>query len=89
MITCSALRRAYRDRLRKAGGGVVFVYLEGTQSVIAERVAKRHGHFMPAALLDSQFATLEAPTPDEHAIVVSIDQPAGRQIDEVLAAVAG
>lgn len=87
VITCSALRRAYRDRLRRAGDGVTFVYLRGSKAVIAERVAKRHGHFMPAALLDSQFAALEEPTPDEHAIVVDIGQPVERQVDEIVTAV--
>jgi gluconokinase len=87
VITCSALRRVYRDRLREAGDGVVFVYLEGAEAVIAGRIAERHGHFMPAALLDSQFATLEEPTPDERAIVVDIDQPVDRQIDDIVAAV--
>lgn len=86
VVTCSALRRAYRDRLRKAGDGVIFVYLEGSKTVIAERVANRHGHFMPPALLDSQFATLEPPTPNEHPIVVDIDQPAQRQVSEIIAA---
>ena len=88
VVTCSALRRTYRDRLRRAGNGVTFVYLKGSKAVIAARVAKRHGHFMPPALLDSQFATLEEPAPDEQAIVIDIDQPAERQIDEILAAVA-
>lgn len=86
VVTCSALRRAYRDRLREAGDGVICVYLEGSKAVIAERVANRHGHFMPPALLDSQFATLEPPTPNEHPIVVDIDQPAERQVSEIIAA---
>ncbi len=88
VVTCSALRRAYRDRLRQAGDGVEFVYLEGSKAVIAARVAQRQGHFMPPALLDSQFATLETPTSDEHAIVIDIDQPVARQVEEVSAAIA-
>jgi carbohydrate kinase (thermoresistant glucokinase family) len=87
VVTCSALRRAYRDRLREAGDGVIFVLLQGSKAVIGARMAARHGHFMPAALLDSQFATLEVPTPDEHAIVVDVDQPVERQVDEIVAAV--
>jgi carbohydrate kinase (thermoresistant glucokinase family) len=87
VVTCSALRRAYRDQLRRAGDGVTFVFLEGSKAVIAARLAARHGHFMPATLLDSQFATLEVPTPDERAIVVDVDQPVERQIDEIVAAV--
>ena len=63
---------------------MTFVYLKGSKAVIAARVANRHGHFMPPALLDSQFATLEEPAPDEHAIVVDIDQPVDRQVDQVI-----
>jgi gluconokinase len=88
VVTCSALRRAYRDRLRQAGDRVIFVYLKGSKPLIATRVEGRRGHFMPPALLDSQFATLEAPTPDEHVIVVDIDQPADAQVADILAAVA-
>ena len=87
VVTCSALRRAYRDRLRGAGAGVRFVYLAGEKSVIAARLEKRHGHFMPPGLLDSQFATLEPPGPDEDAIVVDIDCPVESQIAEIIAAV--
>ena len=59
IITCSALKKSYRDVLR--GDRVMFVYLAGTREQIAARLAARHGHFMPPALLDSQFATLEPP----------------------------
>ena len=86
VVTCSALRRAYRDRLREAGNGVIFIYLTGSKAVIAARMARRHGHFMPVALLDSQVATLEAPRPDEHAVMVDIEQPVDRQVDEIVAA---
>jgi len=72
VITCSALKRAYRDVLDRRHHGVVFVYLAGDQDTIAARLAVRHGHFMPAALLQSQFDTLEEPTPDEPAIRVDI-----------------
>lgn len=88
VVTCSALRRAYRDRLRRAGAGVTFVYLEGTKALIGGRIGHRQGHFMPATLLDSQLATLEPPTPDEHAIVVDVAQPLDRQIAEIVAVVA-
>ena len=70
IVTCSALKRSYRDVLR--GPDVVFVYLAGSRELIARRLAARHGHFMPPALLDSQFATLEPPGPDEQAITVNI-----------------
>ena len=61
VLACSALKRSYRERLRKAVPGLGFVYLELTPSVAARRVAERPDHFMPASMIDSQFATLEAP----------------------------
>ena len=70
IVTCSALKKSYRDVLR--GDDVIFVYLAGTPELIMQRLAARHGHFMPPALLDSQFAALEPPTPDEHAITLDI-----------------
>jgi gluconokinase len=70
LITCSALKRSYRDVLR--GEHVVFVYLAGTREQIAARLALRHGHFMPQGLLDSQFADLEPPGPDEQALQIDI-----------------
>ncbi|VFT06184.1 gluconokinase [Pseudomonas aeruginosa] len=60
VLTCSALKRAYRDRLRRAVPGLGIVYLELTPAVAAERVAQRPGHFMPATLIDSQFAASSA-----------------------------
>ena len=72
VVTCSALRRAYRDILIGSRRDVRVVYLRGDQSLIAGRMAARKGHFMPPALLDSQFATLEEPGPDERPIVVDI-----------------
>tara|TARA_R110002096_G_scaffold91621_11_gene207208 strand:- start:169 stop:672 length:504 start_codon:yes stop_codon:yes gene_type:complete len=75
VIGCSALKRSYRDSIRKhAGGPVAFLHLDGTRDVIAGRMAARAGHFMPAALLDSQFAALEPPGPDEAAVRVDIDR---------------
>lgn len=74
LVGCSALKRAYRDRIRAgAGGPVTFVHLSGSRELIASRIAARTGHYMPTSLLDSQFAALEAPGPDE-AITVDIDQ---------------
>ena len=76
IIGCSALKRQYRDLIRaEAGGPVTFVHLAGSRAVIAARMAARTGHFMPPALLDSQFAALEPPGADENAVTVSIDQP--------------
>ena len=84
IIGCSALRRAYRDRLRAGGGGLVqFVHLSGSRALIATRMAARTGHYMPASLLDSQFAALEAPGPDE-AVTIDIDQP----LPDVITAIA-
>jgi gluconokinase len=82
IITCSALKREYRDILR--GEHVVFVYLHGTREQIATRLRARHGHYMPAALLDSQFADLEEPGEDEHALRIDIGPPPGVQADEIV-----
>ncbi len=85
VIGCSALKRAYRDRIiRAAGGPVTFLFLAGSRDVIAARLAARKGHFMPPALLESQFAALEPPGPDELAITANIDQPFGGLVDELL-----
>ncbi|HTB45417.1 MAG TPA: gluconokinase [Acetobacteraceae bacterium] len=84
VVACSALKRAYRDILIGDRKDVVLVYLRGDQPLIAARMAARKGHFMPPALLDSQFATLEEPGPDEHPIVVSVAPPAEAIVDEVL-----
>ena len=75
IVTCSALKRSYRDVLR--GDGVVFVYLHGTREQIAARLAARHGHYMPAALLDSQFADPRA-TRRGRARLVDRHRPAAR-----------
>jgi len=72
VVTCSALRRAYRDRLRTAPGRTLFVHLAGPQELLAERLASRAGHFMPTSLLPSQFATLEPLQADEAGIVLDI-----------------
>lgn len=72
IVSCSALKHAYRSRLLAGRDGVRLVYLQGRRETIAERLAGRKGHFMPAALLESQFATLEEPRPDEGALVVPI-----------------
>lgn len=73
VLTCSALKRSYRDLIIGDRGGVTLVYLKGSCDLIRGRMAERHKHFMPLALLDSQFATLQEPTPDEHAIIVDVD----------------
>ena len=75
VITCSSLKRAYREIIARRGSGVEFVYLHGSRELIAARLGGRHGHFMPSSLLDSQFATLEEPGADEPAIRVEIGEP--------------
>jgi carbohydrate kinase (thermoresistant glucokinase family) len=80
-VACSALKRAYRDILVGERRDVRIVYLKGERDLIARRLAARDGHFMPPSLLDSQFAALEEPQPDEHPIVVSI-VPHPREIVE-------
>jgi gluconokinase len=72
VVTCSALKRSYRDIIIGDRADVVLAYLKGSQDLIAHRMAARHEHFMPAALLASQFATLQEPTPDEKPIVVDV-----------------
>lgn len=72
VITCSALKRSYRDILNRRRAGVLFVYLAGSRELIASRITARQGHFMPAGLLDSQFGALEEPADDEPAIRVEI-----------------
>jgi gluconokinase len=84
VMSCSALKRKYRDQLRRHCPEVTFVYLIGSPEVIARRQASRPGHFMPASLLASQFATLEPLEPDEHGITVDVDD----SIDSVVDAIA-
>ena len=72
VVACSALKRAYRDRLR-VSEEVRFVFLRASRARVAEQVQRRRGHFMPATLLESQFADLEEPQPDEHALTVEVE----------------
>lgn len=73
VMSCSALKRSYRDQLRSHAPDVELLHLHGTREVIARRQASRPGHFMPASLLDSQFATLEPLGDDEHGLVLDVD----------------
>ncbi|WP_338279423.1 gluconokinase [Sinorhizobium sp. KGO-5] len=85
IVGCSALKRRYRDHIRaEAADSVTFVHLSGTKDLIAARMDARAGHFMPASLIDSQFAALELPASDENAITVCIDRPLARIVDELL-----
>jgi carbohydrate kinase (thermoresistant glucokinase family) len=72
VLTCSALKRSYRDIIIGDRREVNLVYLKGSHDLIRRRMAERHDHFMPLALLDSQFASLQEPTPDEHAISADV-----------------
>ncbi len=73
MVGCSALKRSYRDTIRKAAGGdVCFLFLNGSRELIESRMASRKGHFMPLSLLESQFAALEPPMRDETFIDIDI-----------------
>ncbi|MBO1266804.1 gluconokinase [Arthrobacter cavernae] len=82
IITCSALKKRYRDILR--GEGVVFVFLQGSKDKISDRLASRHGHFMPASLLESQFEALEAPTEDENYISLCVSASPAEEAEEVI-----
>ena len=75
VVSCSALKRRYRDVLRSGAPGLRFVFLHGEPALLAQRMALRTGHYMPPSLLDSQLATLEPPGPDEHAIALEFSLP--------------
>jgi gluconokinase len=82
VMSCSALKRAYRDQLREHCPGVEFLHLAGTPEVIGRRQASRPGHFMPASLLASQFETLEPLAADERGVVINVDQDIDSIVDE-------
>ena len=84
VIGCSALKRSYRDVLMQGRTDVRLVYLDGTQSLIADRLSHRKGHFMPPGLLISQFAALEPPTPDERTVTVSMDAEVEVIVDRII-----
>ena len=81
VVTCSALKRSYRDLLREATGRLRFVHVTADPEVLAQRITHRKGHFMPPQLLPSQLATLEPLDPDEDGVTIVVDVPP----DEVLA----
>jgi gluconokinase len=84
VIACSALKRAYRDILVHGRDDVRIVYLEGTQKLIADRLALRKGHFMPPGLLASQFKTLEPPEMSENPVTISIDASVETIVDDIV-----
>jgi gluconokinase len=84
VVACSALKHAYRDILVHDRDDVRIVFLDGSQDLIAKRLAARKGHFMPSGLLDSQFKTLEPPQPSERPVTVSIDAPVDAIINDII-----
>lgn len=87
VTACSALRRVYRERLAEAAGeAIFFIHLAGAKTTIAERMSTRGGHFMPLSLLDSQFATLEPPAPDEPHLALDITAPPDMLVSDSLTA---
>jgi gluconokinase len=84
VIACSALKRAYRDILLHGRNDVRIIFLRGTQDLIANRLAERKGHFMPAGLLASQFKTLEPPDASENPVIVSIDASVDAIVDDIV-----
>src|SRR6476469_833447 len=84
VIACSALKRPYRDILVHGRKDVRIIYLQGTQDLIASRLALRKGHFMPPGLLASQFKTLQPPDASENPVTVSIDAPVETIVDDIV-----
>jgi gluconokinase len=84
VVSCSALKRAYRDLLRRGRPEVRGVFLDGSRELIGRRLRARRGHFMKADMLDSELADLERPAPDEPALVVSVDATPAEIVDTVL-----
>ncbi|HKU70860.1 MAG TPA: gluconokinase [Burkholderiales bacterium] len=85
VVTCSALKRRYRAALIGEREDVRLVYLKGDEQLIARRIASRKGHFMPAALLGSQFEALEEPGPDERPITVAVDGSPEQIVERIVA----
>ncbi|MEV0220103.1 gluconokinase [Streptomyces sp. NPDC050704] len=89
VVSCSALKRDYRDRLRAAAPGVVFVHLTGDRKLIEDRMGHRQGHFMPTALLDSQFATLQPLQADEAGVAVDVSGSPEEITERAVSALSG
>ena len=89
VASCSALKRVYRDQIRKSAGEVLFVHPVVPRLELTIRLAGRQGHFMPMSLLKSQFATLEAPAPDEWSVTLDGLLPLPQQIEAVKEALWG
>src|SRR3990167_4776123 len=89
VVSCSALKRRYRDLLRAACPGLRFIHLHGPAALLRQRLDVRTGHYMPPTLLDSQLATLEPPAPDEAAITLDITPPTPQLVAAALAQLQG
>ncbi len=89
VVTCSALKRSYRDVLRAARGRVWFLHLHGSPELLAERMTGRSGHFMPTSLLPSQLATLEPLDDDEDGLAADVAAPPEEIVDDVVARCSG
>jgi gluconokinase len=85
VLSCSALKRSYRDTLRSQAPDLALVYLAGTPDLLAQRMAARKGHYMPPSLLASQLATLEPPQEDEHALTLDVALAPDALLHEALA----
>ena len=85
VVACSALKRSYRDRLRRAAPDLALVHLHGRHEVLAGRLASRRGHYMPASLLDSQLRALQPPDPDERAIELDIETLPQALVEQAMA----
>lgn len=84
VLACSALRHAYRDVLRTASDQLCFLHLAGSPDVVTERVGHRRNHYMPASLVDSQYATLEPLAPDEFGVALDFTLPPERIVEQFL-----
>ena len=89
VLSCSALKRRYRDILRSGAPDLALLHLAGSADVLAQRMIGRSGHYMPPSLLASQLATLEPPQPDEHALTLDITQPVPQLLQRALAWLGG
>ncbi len=89
VISCSALKKSYRDRLRDAAAGrLIFIFLEGSRAALQDRLSRRRSHFFPPELLDSQLAALENPSAEPFVVTVNIDQPLDAIVDSALSGLA-
>jgi gluconokinase len=84
IVTCSALKRRYRDIIIDNRKGVRLIYLKGDKALLEKRLAKRHGHFMPSSLLQSQFDALEEPAREENPLTVSVDAIPDEIVDRIM-----